>query len=226
MSAPRIVLVTGTDTEVGKTVVGCGLARCLVGRGRRVVAVKPVESGCGPEPADSEDGVRLARAAGQEEPGTALTRLRAPLAPPVAADREGVRLDHHQWCRAIEELARHRDVVLVEAAGGLLSPSTWDADARDLAAALDAAALVVSPDRLGTLNHTLLTLEALGAGGVEVLGVVLNAPDSPDDSTGTNADALRRVAGPVRVAELPRLADPDRDAALHLEAVAGWLEER
>jgi len=219
----RVVLVTGTDTEVGKTVVAAGLARALVRRGRRVAAVKPVESGCGEAPGETEDGVLLARAAGQDEPAAALVRLRTPVAPPVAAEREGRELDPGPWVETIRRLARDRDVVLVEGAGGLLSPLTWETTARDLGVALGADALVVAPDRLGCLNHALLTLEALRAAGLRTLGVVFGAPVAPDDSTGTNADALRRFAPDVRTATLPRLADP-ADAAARLEAVVEWIE--
>jgi dethiobiotin synthetase len=217
------VLITGTDTGVGKTVVGYGLARRLAEGGSRVLAVKPVESGCAGPPADTEDGVLLARASGQEEPRAALVRLSRPVAPPVAADAEGVSLDHEDWCREIRRREAGHDVVIVEGAGGLLSPLTWRATALDLARRLEAAALVVAPDRLGTLNHTLLTVSALEREGVPLLGVVLVAPAAADESTGTNADALRRCGGVDRIAELPRLGRIE-ESSEHLEAVARWLE--
>jgi dethiobiotin synthetase len=222
MSGARIVLVTGTDTGVGKTVVAAGLARRLVARGLRVVAVKPVESGCSVPPGDGEDGVVLARATGQAEPAAALTRLSAPLAPPVAADREGVSLDPRAWCAAVRRLSAGADVVLVEGAGGLLSPLAWGFTAPDLARELGAAALVVAADRLGTLNHALLTLAALRAAEVPVLGVVFSAPCAPDDSTGTNGDALARVEPSLRIARVPRLAPP-ADAAECMTEVAAWI---
>jgi dethiobiotin synthase len=222
MSA-RIVLVTGTDTGVGKTVVGCGLGRRLSREGTRVVAVKPVESGCGDGPDEGEDGALLAAATGQSMPAAALVRLRTPVAPPVAAGREGVALDAAAWERGIREFARDADLLLLEGAGGLLSPLTWDVTALDLAANLGAAAILVAPDRLGTLNHTLLTMGVLRTAGVPLLGVVFVSPESPDESTGTNADAFRRVAGPdVAVAVLPRLARIEA-AADHLEGVARWF---
>ena len=172
----RIILVTGTDTGVGKTVVAAGVARCLASRGVRVVAIKPVESGCLAEATNTEDGVILARATGQLEPKAALTRLRNPVAPPVAADREGVRLDSRRWLERIRKLSETADIVLIEGAGGLLSPLSWDDTARDLALRLDANVIVVASDRLGTLNHILLTLEVLEKSDVPVLGVVFSAP--------------------------------------------------
>jgi len=219
--SPRTVLITGTDTGVGKTVVACGLARLLSREGRRVVAVKPVESGCGEKPGDGEDGVLLAAATGQSAPGTALVRLRTPLAPPVAADREGVVLDFAAWCREIRDLGRDADVILVEGAGGLLSPLTWDESALDLAMSLEAEALLVAPDRLGTLNHALLSRRVLAMAGVPLLGVVFVAPEVADASTGTNADAFGRVDGGARVAVLPRLGRAEA-ASDHLGAVAKW----
>jgi dethiobiotin synthetase len=220
----KIVVVTGTDTEIGKTVVTAGLARALRERGVGVAAIKPVESGTAVELQPREDGATLARAAGQEHPEAALVRLREPLAPPVAADIDGVELDMDSWCETIRQHAlRHDvDVVLVEGAGGLLSPLTWTATARELAQKLDASALVVAPDRLGSLNHTLLVLEALKAAEIPLAGVVYSAPEIPDSSTGKNARTLRDFAHLERIAQLPRLADP-RDAAAHLDAVCDWL---
>jgi dethiobiotin synthetase len=218
----RIIFVTGTDTGVGKTVVAAGVARCLASRGVRVVAVKPVESGCSAEPAITEDGVILARATGQTIPAAALTRLRTPVAPPVAADREGVRLDSRRWVEGIKELAEDAEIVLVEGAGGLLSPLTWGDSARDLAQRLDAEALIVASDKLGALNHILLTLEVLEKSEIPVLAVVFSAPETPDESTGQNAETLRRFASIERVASVPRLSNPG-EAADHLEKVADWV---
>jgi dethiobiotin synthase len=218
----RIVLVAGTDTGVGKTVVGCGLARRLARDGVRVTAVKPVESGCGETPADGEDGVLLASATGQAAPEAALVRLRTPVAPPVAADREGVELDGRAWIREVRALAETADVLILEGAGGLLSPLTWESTALDLASALDAVAILVAPDRLGSLNHALLTVSVLRTAGVPLLGVVYSAPGAPDESTGTNADSFRRVAAGVPVAVLPRVGGVE-EAADRLEAVAEWV---
>jgi dethiobiotin synthetase len=220
----RFVLVTGTDTSVGKTVVAAGLARCLVRLGRPVLAVKPVESGCGLGPREAEDGALLAEATGQIEPREALTRLAKPVAPPLAASAEGVVLDPRGWCDEIRRLAAGRDVVLVEGAGGLLSPLAPDFNARDLARELGASAFVVATDRLGCLNHVLLTVEALRSERVPLSGVVLSAPAEPDESTGTNGAALREVLASPRVLELPRLSRPE-EAPDHLIPAGEWLEE-
>src|SRR5581483_545093 len=101
----RLLLVTGTDTGVGKTVVAAGLLRCLRARGVRTRGVKPVESGCAETTEDEQDGVLLARAAAQRAPRAALVRLAAPVAPPVAADHEGLALDPAAWVRALRAIA-------------------------------------------------------------------------------------------------------------------------
>jgi dethiobiotin synthetase len=218
----RIVLVTGTDTGVGKTVVAAGLARALSDRGVRVVAIKPVESGCGETVSETEDGRILAKAAGQVAPTEALTRLRAPVAPPVAADEEGFELKMGAWAQRIFEYAKSAQVVLVEGAGGLLSPLTWKETARELAVDLGARALVVASDKLGTLNHTLLTLEALDRAGVVTQGVVFNAPDAPDDSTGKNRESLLKFRPGLQVASLPRVRSWE-ESAQKLKEVSHWI---
>ena len=226
--AERYIVIAGTDTGVGKTRVATGLARALAAGGSRVVAVKPVESGCGEAPSPAEDGVALAEAAGQAAPRAALVRLRAPVAPPVAADLEGAAIDLDALLARTREHALGADVVLVEGAGGLCSPLSWERDLTDVARALDAPVLVVGADRLGVVNHALLTLRALAGARLAPLGVVLSAPERPDASTGTNAGTLARVlarsdphlAG--RVATLPRVASVD-EAAAGLAAVVRWI---
>ncbi|MGM0556905.1 MAG: dethiobiotin synthase [Myxococcota bacterium] len=224
MSDPKIVVVSGTDTEIGKTLVACGVARALVDRGLDVRAVKPVESGTQPDPSPAEDGLLLAEAAGQPDPPHAFVRLREPLAPPVAAEIDDVELDMDDWCERIRNIADEVDVdvLLVEGAGGLLSPLTWSENARDLAERLDASVLLVAVDELGTLNHTLLAAEALRRGDLELEGVVFSTPAQADSSTGRNAETFRRFSGIDRVATLPRVADW-KDAAEHLRGVSNWI---
>jgi dethiobiotin synthetase len=218
----NITLITGTDTGVGKTWVGCALARALLAAGQRVVAIKPIETGCGPELSLQEDGVLLAGATGQREPTAALVRLREPLAAAVAAEMEGRTIDLQALVERIRGYAASHDVTLVEGTGGLLAPLTWNDNMLDLAHGLDAKVLVVASDRLGTLNHTLLTIRILRAERVPVIGVVLTTPDEPDASTRSNADAIRRLSGIDLVWPVPRLPDPEQ-AAEALKEVAGWL---
>jgi dethiobiotin synthetase len=220
-SSPAVVLTTGTDTGVGKTWATAALARAVSSTGRRVVAIKPFETGCGAEAGAAEDGVVLARASGQSAPLRALVRLATPVAAPEAADREGVRVDYDAVVREIRGLLVGADLALVEGAGGLLSPLTWERTALDLARDLGARLLVVAVDRLGTVNHTLMTLKLLAASDLHTLGVVLTAPEHPDASTGSNGRAIARLAS-VRVHSVPRTLDAEASARAMTE-VLPWL---
>lgn len=203
-----LVVVTGADTGVGKTWVTCALGSTLARAGRRVIAIKPVESGCDGRSWSEEDGVLLAAATGQTLPSAALRRMAAPVAPAMAAEGEEMVFDLDTLVLEIESHAAGADIVLVEGAGGLLSPITWEWNVVDLARALGASALVVASDRLGSINHTLLTLGALELAGIQVLGIALTAPAEPDRSTGSNATAIARLSGFDKIVALPRQADP------------------
>lgn len=220
---PRIVFVTGTDSGVGKTWVGCALGRALVRAGHRVVAIKVVETGTDLNPSSTEDGVQLAAATGQRSPLHALYRFRTPVSPAVAAELEGhPKLDFDTVVSEVERVARGTEVTLVETAGGLLTPLAWDWNVVDLAEALGASVLVAAANRLGTTNHTLLTLGALELGGILAAGVVLSAPDVPDASMATNREAIVRLSGLDRVLEAPRTSDP-ADAAAALTPALPWI---
>ena len=188
----ELVLVTGTNTGVGKTWLACALAKELA-REKRVVAIKPIETGGG------DDGEMLAKATGQAAPKRALVELREPLTPALAADREGVKLDFDAIVAKVREAAKDADVAIVEGAGGLLSPITWDADATTLARALGAKVILVASDALGTISavHT-------AAACFPPFVIALVEPETRDASTGTNADALRRRLGSVRIVEIAR----------------------
>lgn len=224
LSAPRlpVTLVVGTDTAVGKTWITCALAKALKAAGQQVIAVKPFETGVGLTPGVPEDGVLLAQATGQAEPRQALVRLKAPLAAAVAADEEGITLDYEAIVSKVREYARPDVFLLVEGAGGLLAPVTWSDNALDMAHSLNARVLVVASDRLGTINHTLLTLRVLKAEKLPILGVVLNQPTVPDESSPTNAGAISRLAGMDAVVRVPHLDDQEHVAEA-MQEVAGWL---
>jgi dethiobiotin synthetase len=215
------VLVTSTDLGVGKTWVTCALARALREAGRRVIAVKPVETGCSGQPGKGEDGVRLARATGQTQPAHAILRLAEPVAPVLASERAGADIDFDALVLKIERFAESTEVLLIEGAGGLLTPVTWEWNMTDVARALGACALVVGADRRGTINHTLLTLSALELAGIPCAGVVLTQ-DAKDSSTGANSGAIARLSGIERIVALPRVGD-DQAAATSMTEVVGWL---
>lgn len=203
MRPPLALLITGTDTGVGKTVVGAALAAAWRTRGFSVGAYKPVESGVDGLPAD---GTMLWRAAGkvQELREVCPTWLKAPLAPPVAAREEGVTLDPVAWEAHIAALRPRFDLTLVEAAGGLLSPLWEDGDAAQLARRCGLPVVVVAPDQLGVINQTRLVVHVLRSLDIDVAAVVLNriADGEVDPSCATNRDEVARwvdvpVVGPM-----------------------------
>jgi dethiobiotin synthetase len=225
---PYFVVVTGTDTGVGKTWVTAALARSLSRHGLRVVATKPIETGCAGDADATEDGAILAEATGQEAPREALLRFRAPVAAPVAADLEGASIDLDMLVDSVASFGNDADVVLVEGAGGLCSPLSWEADLVDVAKLIGAGILVVGSDRLGVVNHVALTLNTILGCEADPLGVVLTAPEVADASTGTNAPTLRRVLGDpgdMRAYErVVTVARGDwRDAGDGLDAVVAWI---
>jgi dethiobiotin synthetase len=217
------LLVTGSDIGVGKTWVACALARALVEADKQVVAIKPVETGCSGEPSKSEDGVRLARATGQSQPAHAILRLPEPLAPVLSSERAGAEIDFDALVLKIERYSEGAEYALIEGAGGLLAPITWEWNMADVARALGASTLVVAADRLGTINHTLLTLSALELAGIPCAGVVLTTPaKKKDPSAGSNAAAIARLSGLDRIVSLPKVGN-DKAAASSIVPVIEWL---
>jgi dethiobiotin synthetase len=198
------LLVTGTDTGVGKTVVAAALVMALRQIGARAIGWKPVETGISPsEIADSEV---LAVASGARSPlAEPLLRLPEPLAPAVAAERAGVALDPAAIEDRLKALRAAGHTVIVEGAGGALVPLAWGFDALDLAVRAGLTAVVVARPGLGTLNHVALTLEAMERREIPVLAVVLNGRgETPDLAEATNPAALARMAPGVSVVVMPR----------------------
>lgn len=177
----RVVLVTGTDTGVGKTVVTCALLRALRARGLHPVAIKPVETGCA-DLDQPEDALLLRAAAGGTTPLDVVcpARYRTPAAPATAARLEGSRHSFEGLVDHVKGVRARSAGVIVEGAGGLLVPLAEGRSFADLALALGAPLVVVARDALGTINHTSLTLEAARSRGIAVLAVVLNAVAAPD----------------------------------------------
>jgi dethiobiotin synthetase len=196
----RGLFVTGTDTGVGKTVITAALAAGLRAAGRQVGVMKPVETGCAREGGElrAADAEYLAERAGSPDPGALICpcRYESPLAPAAAArlERRPVDLDAIRGAHA--ELRRRHPFLLVEGAGGAAVPLTDDLLLADLAAEFGYALLVVARAGLGTLNHTLLTLELARGRGVLVFGIVLNRyPREPGLAERTNPEELRRRTG-------------------------------
>lgn len=193
-----VLVVTGTGTGVGKTVVTAALACHAVQAGFDVAVCKPVQTGTG---AGDDDLAQVARLSGVTELA-GLAGYPLPLAPAAAAERAGTTLPSgDRMLELIRALDRPGRLTLVEGAGGLLVElAAPGVTLRDVAVALGAAALVVVGAELGTLNHTALTLEALRTQGVSCAGVVIGSwPQSPGLVETSNRDALARLA-PLRAA--------------------------
>jgi len=194
-----ILVVTGTGTEVGKTVVTAAVAALAAARGGGVAVVKPAQTGVGPgEPGDLAEVARLAGLCDTHE----YARYPDPLSPAAAARISGLPpLSLAQTARNIRKLALDRALVLVEGAGGLLVRYDEDgATLADLARELGAPALVVADPALGTLNHTALTLESMALRGVDLAGIVLGSWPYPSGraggADGDGSDAGGRTDGP------------------------------
>lgn len=198
-----IVVVTGTDTGVGKTVATAALARRAAANGS-VVVVKPVQTGIGPgsdEVADAEVVHRLTGCAVQE-----LTCLDDPLAPDTAARLRGVRIPPvSEHADRVRVLAESHDTVIVEGSGGVLVRlDTEGGTILDLATQVGAGAVVVASAGLGTLNHSELTVAALRARGIEPAGLVIGSwPAKPGLAETCNLDDLPRVTGVPLLASIP-----------------------
>ncbi|HUO58175.1 MAG TPA: dethiobiotin synthase [bacterium] len=195
------MFVAGTDTGVGKSLIAAGLARMLSNRGVRVGVMKPVASGGVP----SKDGKLLqkaARLADSAYPEIVPVHYRQPLAPYTASWTEGgVPLQKIE--KAFQKAKKKYDYIIVEGIGGVLVPITKDFWVIDWMVKWKLPALVVARAGLGTLNHTLLTIEALQKRKIKILGVVVNGYKGKELSEKSNAQALRKllkmpVYGPLR----------------------------
>jgi dethiobiotin synthetase len=196
-----VFFITGTDTGVGKTVLTALLVRFLRAHGLRVAAFKPVCSG-------GRDDARALHAA----LGGALTLdevnpwpFRAPVAPLLAAELERKSVSLSQTLAHIRAKQKGFDTTVVEGAGGLLSPLGENFDSRDLMRALRARPIIVAANKLGVVNHILLTLAALPKNRRAAAKIVLMSPPKPDTATPSNAKLLRRFLPAETILTLPWL---------------------
>jgi len=200
------VFVTGTSTEVGKTVVAAVIARTLAAEGKRVAVFKPAVTGL--EEEGETDHALLRRASGstQTDEQIAPYRYGPPASPHLAAALAVEEIDPERLRQAADAAAADADAIVCEGVGGLLVPLTPNYLVRDLAADLGYPLVIVASPGLGTINHTLLTLESARAAGLEVAAVVLNP--WPEEPTEIERDNHKTIAGlgNVRVETLPHLA--------------------
>lgn len=193
-------LITGTDTGVGKTTVGCGLGFAMKARGMRVGVMKPAETGCSELPdgtLDPADARALALSAacplGLET--IAPFRYRSPLAPAAAAVLDGIPApDFAKLAECFRTIQSTSEVMLVEGAGGIAVPITWERNFSDLAWLLDLETIVVIGNRLGCLNAAVLTLNYAASRGLKITGYILNDVEPADSPAAqTNEASLARL---------------------------------
>jgi len=195
------LFITGTDTEIGKTAVTAGIAACLKKQGQNVGVMKPVAAG------SRSDAEYLREAAGVSDLLDDINPvfLQEPLSPNVAALREARSVELDPIYQAFTRLANAHTYLLVEGVGGLLVPIRDDFSAADLARELNLPVLIVARAALGTINHTLLTIEAAVARSLNVRGVVYNTllPGPPDTAAQTSPDVVTRLTGIPSLGTLP-----------------------
>jgi dethiobiotin synthetase len=199
------VFVTGTGTEVGKTVVAAAIARTLAAEDRRVAVFKPAVTGLDEEGESDHSLLRRASGSRQSDEEIAPYRYGPPASPHLAAALAGEEIDPERLRRAARDAAAGADAIVCEGVGGLLVPLSPTYLIRDLAAALGYPLVVVSPPGLGTINHTLLTIESARAAGLVVTAVVLNPwSGDPTEIESNNRETIAGF-GNVPVHTLPHL---------------------
>ncbi len=218
----RTLFITGTGTDVGKTLVTCLLGKQLANEGKKTQLIKPIESGYNPE--NEGDIIRLLRAMNREVSAEAIAeislyRLRAPFSPDMAARREGVTLDY----RNILEFCRRERAVgqlLIEGAGGVMTPVAQCHTVLDLIADLGAPALLVAGTYLGAISHTLTALAALAHRSIPVSGVVVSESSGAENPSLEDTIITLKNFTDADMMALPRLSGEGDENAPEL---VQWL---
>ena len=200
-----MIFVTGTGTEVGKTVVAAAIARTAASAGRRVAVFKPCVTGLEEEGEPDHELLRRAAGSDQSDEEIAPYRYRPPASPHLAAAMAGEEIDTDRLLAAARAAANGADFLVCEGVGGLLVPLSASYLVRDLAVALGYPLVIAASPGLGTINHTLLSVEAARAAGLEVASVVLTPwPGEPSEIERSNRETIAAI-GDVAVQTLPPL---------------------
>jgi dethiobiotin synthetase len=207
------VFVSATDTSVGKTTLAAGLVGFLKTRGLNVGVMKPVASGaieCDSGRLISQDAEMLVKFAESSDPWEWINPycFATPVAPALAAKIEGatIELPHIRDC--FVELSKRHDLMVVEGAGGIMSPIFENVLVADMIRLLDLPVIIVSRATLGTINHTLMTFECLRSRGIAILGFFLNRfPQKPNLSESTSAEIITSVSAVPHFGSIPDMGD-------------------
>ena len=224
----RGVFVAGTDTGVGKSVLAAAICAGLAARGDRVAAFKPVVTGIDEDPDEfGRDHELLASVAnvGQAPEEVSPQRFGPPVSPHYAAELAGVTLEPPELVAQARAQAERADVLVAEGVGGLLVPITPGYLIRDLALDLDLPLVVAARPGLGTISHTLLTLEAARTAGLEPVGVVMTPWADGDPMARSNRETVERI-GDVKVSVLPRVTRDGLASAGGELPLDDWLAAR
>jgi dethiobiotin synthetase len=229
MTGTRAYFITGTDTEVGKTLISTALLHGLAQRGVRAVGMKPVAAGCvlrdGAWHNDDADNLEAASSVGFHPMLTSPYLLREAVAPHIAAAFENVTIDLAHIHACYDQLASTAEAVVVEGVGGFRVPLSDRFDTADLAQQLGLPVILVVGLRLGCLNHALLTAEAIAARGLTLAGWVANDVDSTMPYIADNVAALSaRLPAPL-LGAVPWMAVPSAAAAaayIEFSSLPGW----
>ena len=220
----RGVFVTGTDTGVGKSVVAAATCAGLAKAGRRVAAFKPVVTGLDDPPGEwPPDHELLASVTGQDPEAVSPWRFGPPASPHLAAELDGAALEPSELLAAARRAGAWADALVCEGVGGLMVPITPGYLVRDLALDLRMPLIIAARPGLGTINHTLLTLEAARAAGLEPVAVVMTPwPGSPTTVEQSNRETVEQLGG-VPVTGLPECSPGTLAEAAEALPLADWL---
>jgi dethiobiotin synthetase len=221
--------VTGTDTEIGKTLVSSAILHKLVESGVRACGMKPIAAGAELRDGElhNEDADQLIAASNVHLPGNLTTpyMLRAAAAPHIAAALDGVTIEPVPIIAAYAEIAAASDAVVVEGVGGFRVPLSDDFDSADLAAQLNLPVVLVVGLRLGCISHSLLTIEAIVARNLVLAGWVVNEIDPDMQFADENVEALmQRIPAPL-LGRIPYMESPSAAQAagyIELAGLPGW----
>lgn len=211
------IFITGTDTDVGKTVVASGLAMVLKDRGLKVGVMKPVATGCYGDDARlvSHDAAFLMEAAQNEYPPlSSPSRFRNPLSPNVAAMLEKKEVDVSRILKSYRELQKLYDFMIVEGIGGLMVPLKKDYYVANLIRDMQLPVVIVSYAGLGSINHTLLTVDAAVIRGLELRGIIFNRVSVTNYSLAelTNPKVIHDLSGVPILGSLPEIEGLSMDS--------------
>ncbi len=205
------VFVTGTGTEVGKTVVAAAIARALASHGKRVAVFKPAVTGLDDDGEADHALLRRAAVSDQSDEEISPYRYGPPASPHLAAHLSGEEIEPRQLLASARAAAANADVLVCEGVGGLLVPLSPTYSVRDFAVELGLPLAIAAPPGLGTINHTLLTIEAARAVGLAVRAVVLTPwPERPSQVEISNRETIESLGeAPVELLPSLDMAEPE-----------------